>query len=162
MAHTPSVMGPESFPPHLPIEEDAELPLRRKQSLFIPEGPFHFPEVHHPIAVLLPESFRGGCSFGPLLRQSLRGRLPRGIVCWPDPQRLRRTGMLQSIIRGAKGESTKSGKRPELLTFFRELRCPKGPKPRSKPPKPGCKAPAGRPADGRPARTGHGARHRSG
>src|SRR4051812_29070794 len=58
------------------------LPLRWK--------PFHrprFPEVHHPIAVLLPESFRGGCSFGPLLRQSFGGRLPRGIVCWPTPRR---------------------------------------------------------------------------
>ena len=156
LARTPSVMGPESFPR---MPSASRLPLRRRQQT-LPR----FPEVHHPIAVLLPESFRGGCSFGGIPPSNLRGRsaLPRGIVCWPSRRAIRRTGLLQSIIRGVGNESTKARKPPDLLTFFRELRCPKGPKPRSKPPKPGCKAPAGRPADGRPARTGHGARHRSG
>src|SRR6266702_4341306 len=61
----PSVIGPERFP--------------RRSSKRAPDYPFggnrsieqlHFPEVHHPIAVLLPESFRGGCSFGGCLRLS--------------------------------------------------------------------------------------------
>src|SRR5262249_11828526 len=55
-AHGPSVIGPERFPPAA-----LGLPLRWKQLAL-----FRFPEVHHPIAVLLPESFRGGCSFGGL------------------------------------------------------------------------------------------------
>src|ERR1700753_189852 len=42
----------------------ARLPLRWRQ-YSLPR----FPEVHHPIAVLLPESFRGGCSFGGLSRR---------------------------------------------------------------------------------------------
>lgn len=35
-------------------------------------------------AVLLPESFRGGCSFG----ASTKRALPRGIMCWPGMRRL--------------------------------------------------------------------------
>ena len=108
---------------------------------------------------------------------SSRSALPRGIVCAGHPHSaVRRTGMLQSIIRGAGMESTKAVKRPGSprtyshfaplpigkTTFSPGLRCPAGPKPRSGRPEPGRTGPAGRPgALSRPP-TGHGARHRSG
>src|SRR6185437_9092622 len=73
------------------------------------------------IAVLLPESFRGGCSFG--LRLTLRPtgrlvmkveRLPRGIMCWPRPCASRRKSALRRIISGELGESM-NGPRPNSV-----------------------------------------------
>src|ERR1700746_2440812 len=99
----------------------AGLPLRWRRIHLVQNGPSRFPEVHRPSAVLLPESFRGGCSFGPLLRQGYGGRLPRGIVWWPSPQRLRRTRMLRGIIGGAEDESTKVQNHPDLFTFLAHI-----------------------------------------
>ena len=57
-------------------------------------------------AVLLPESFRGGCSFGPLRSpKGEAGCLPRGILCWPSQRASRRTAMLRRILKRAWGES---------------------------------------------------------
>jgi len=63
-------------------------------------------------AVLLPESFRGGCSFG--LRPSadrsawkLGICLPRGIMCWPWRRASRRGITLRRIIKREASESTK-------------------------------------------------------
>ncbi len=98
----------------------------------------------------------------PSFAEASEGVSREGSCAWPTLQRLRRTGMLQSIIKRGRGESMNAGNCLDLFTFFREFRCPTGPEPRSEPIKPMRKAPAGRPADPHPSRTGRDVRHKSG
>src|SRR5215471_2867982 len=66
----PSVIGPERFPRPVPSRKNRITPSVETGTSH-KNGPSRFPEVHHPIAVLLPESFRGGCSFGGLKNETL-------------------------------------------------------------------------------------------
>ncbi len=74
-------------------------------------------------AVLLPESFRGGCSFG--LRLRLRpdksafaknSRLPRGIMCCPHGRASRRARASKTILGEAVRESTRPRNPPADLS----------------------------------------------
>ena len=67
------------------------------------EEPFHFPEVHHPIAVLLPESFRGGCSFGgPLFRLKKLKRSPARDRVLAKPARHPADGIVAEHHKGGE------------------------------------------------------------
>ena len=62
-------------------------------------------------AVLLPESFRGGCSFGLAfgILLNVAERLPRGIIVWPRQRASRRDMRRAGIIGGSCGKSTNAG-----------------------------------------------------
>jgi hypothetical protein len=139
----PSVMGPESFPHFFRWEDRRGLPLRWAQSLLqlLKRGRAAFQKFIS-FAVLLPESFPGGCSFG-----AETSFFERGTISPAKDHVLARTARLpadcpvNAIVGGGHGESTRRPKSPKLLTFFAVLRCPKGPKSRLKHPKSGHKAP---------------------
>ena len=93
----PSVIEPERFPRFIPSTGWPDYPFGGDGPISIKAGPSRFPEVHHPIAVLLPESFRGGCSFGLRLRLRPTSRLLRrtnvsreGSIVWPRWRAIRR------------------------------------------------------------------------
>src|ERR1700731_1550248 len=109
-SRTPLSSGPERFPSNLVRDYPFGGGCSRSPAF----------QKFISFAVLLPESFRGGCSFGALLRGPVgraQGLSREGSIVWPPLLRLTAGKSVAVIIRWGLSESTQASGTTHTLPF---------------------------------------------